>query len=76
MGTVPEFHELLASLGVQDGLHRFFDGLSTPLRPSLGLAHQDFVGHLRDALILAHGALSSLREPFACTEDLAHLQED
>jgi hypothetical protein len=27
VGTVPEFHELLAGLGVQDGLHRFFDGL-------------------------------------------------
>ena len=28
--TVPEFRELLASLGVQNGLHRFFDGLPTP----------------------------------------------
>src|SRR5215218_10398925 len=57
VGTVPEFQELLAGLGVQNGLHRFFDGLPTPLRPGLGLAHQDLVGHLRDALILAHGAL-------------------
>src|SRR3954468_3397675 len=68
--AVPEFHELLASLGVQNGLHRFFDGLPTPLRPGLGLAHQYFIGHLRDALILAHGALSSLplRKPFAWGE--------
>src|SRR5215211_2105912 len=37
VGTVPEFPELLAGLGVQNGLHRFFDGLTTPVRPSLGL---------------------------------------
>jgi hypothetical protein len=30
--------------------------------------HQDFIGHLRDALVLAHGALSSLRKPFAWGE--------
>ena len=55
--TVPEFYELLARLGIQNGLHRFFDGLPTPLSSGLGLAHQDFVGHLRDALILAQGTL-------------------
>jgi hypothetical protein len=47
---------LRACLGVQNGLHRFFDGLTTPVRPDLRLAHQDFVRHLGNALILAHGA--------------------
>jgi hypothetical protein len=56
VGAVSEFAELLAGLGVQNGLHRFFDGLTTPVRPDLRLAHQDFVRHLGEALILAHGA--------------------
>src|SRR5829696_9013809 len=56
-GDVPEFPELRAGLGVQKGLHRFFDGLPGPLRSGLGLAHQDLVGHLLDAWIFAHGAL-------------------
>jgi hypothetical protein len=43
VGAVPEFHELLAGLGSQNGLHRFFDGLATPLRSDLRLAHQAFV---------------------------------
>src|SRR3954469_14019396 len=35
VGAVPEFPELRACLGVQNGLHRFFDGLTTPVRPDL-----------------------------------------
>ena len=35
VGAVPEFPELRAGLGVQNGLHRFFDGLTTPVRPDL-----------------------------------------
>src|SRR5215216_2426542 len=62
VGDVPEFPELRAGLGVQNGLQRFFDGLTTPVRPSLRLAHQDLVGHLLDALIFAHGALLFLAE--------------
>ena len=57
VGSVPEFPELRAGLGVQHGLHRFFDGLPAPLRPSLRLAHQDLACHLLDASIFAHGAL-------------------
>jgi hypothetical protein len=56
VGAVSELLELLAGLGVQNGLHRFFDRLTTLVRPDLRLAHQDFVGHLGEALILAHGA--------------------
>src|SRR5215204_7217669 len=37
VGAVSEFLELLAGLGVQNGLHRFFDGLTTPLSPDLRL---------------------------------------
>src|SRR5215211_3088899 len=61
-GNVPEFPELGACLGVQYGLHRFFDGLPGPGRPYFRLAHQDFVGHLLDASIVAHGALPFLAE--------------
>jgi hypothetical protein len=61
-GNVPEFPELRACLGVQDGLQRFFDGLPTPVRPGLRLAHQDLVGHLLDASIFAHGFLLFLAE--------------
>jgi hypothetical protein len=35
VGAVPEFPELRACLCVQYGLHRFFDGLTTPVRPDL-----------------------------------------
>jgi hypothetical protein len=56
VGAVPQFLELLAGLCVQNGLHRFFDGLTTPVRPDLRLAQQDLVGHLPDASIFAHGA--------------------
>ena len=56
VGTVSEFLELLAGLRVHNGLHRFLYGLTTQLRPDLCLAHQDFVRHLGEALILAHGA--------------------
>jgi hypothetical protein len=56
LGVVSEVPELLAGLGFEDGIHRFFDGLATSVCPGLRLAHQDFVRHLADALIFAHGA--------------------
>ncbi len=62
VGDLPEFFELRASLGVQYGLQRFFDGFPTPVRPGLRLAHQDLVGHLLDASIFAQGALLFLAE--------------
>src|SRR5215211_1552088 len=62
VGNVPEFPELRAGLGVQNGLHRFFDGLPGSVRPGLRLAHQDLVGHLLDASIVAHGARLFLAE--------------
>src|SRR5215203_7062138 len=62
VGNVPEFPELGACLGVQNGLQRFFHGLPTPVRPYLRLAHQDLVSHLLDASIFAHGALLFLAE--------------
>src|SRR5215204_2272532 len=62
VGDVPEFPELRTGLGVQNGLQRFFGALTTPVRPSLRLAHQDLVGHLLDASIVAHGALLFLAE--------------
>src|SRR5215203_5597410 len=62
VGSVREFPELGACLGVQNSLHRFFDGLPGPGRPDLRLAHQDVVGHLLDASIFAHGALLFLAE--------------
>ena len=61
-GSVPEFPELRACLGVHNGLQRFFDGLPGPVRPSLRLAHQDLACHLLDASIFAHGALLFLAE--------------
>src|SRR5215210_4627623 len=61
---VPEFPQLLARLGAQDGLHRLFDGLTAPIGPGLRLAHQDLVGHLGDGLIVAHRALPFLAETF------------
>jgi len=62
VGNVPEFPELRAGLCVQYGLQRFFDGLPTPGSPVLRLAHQDLVGHLFDASIVAHGSLLFLAE--------------
>ncbi len=63
-GNVPEFPELRAGFCVQNGLHRFFDRLTTPVRPGLRLAHQDLVGHLVDASIFAHCALLFLAATF------------
>jgi hypothetical protein len=34
----------------------------SPVRPGLRLAHQDLVGHLLDASIVAHGALLFLAQ--------------
>jgi hypothetical protein len=69
VGSVSDFLELLAGVGVQNGLHRFFYGLPGPLRPYLRLAHQDLVGHLLDASIVAHGALLFLAETLTRGED-------
>jgi hypothetical protein len=56
VGAIPEVPQLLAGLGLKDGLHRLFDRHTPPVGPALRLAHQDFVRHLGDALILAHDA--------------------
>ena len=66
VGNVPE---LCAGFGVKYGLQRFFDGLTTPVRPDLRLAHQDLVGHLLDAAIVAHGTLLFLAETLTQGED-------
>jgi hypothetical protein len=55
---------LLSSLGVEDGLHRLFNGLTAPIGSGLGLAHQDLIGHLGNGLIVAHCALPFLAETF------------
>ncbi len=55
-------YDLNNSERYQYGLQRFFYGLTTPVRPSLRLAHQDLVGHLLNASIFAHGALPFLAE--------------
>src|SRR5215213_7286119 len=66
VGSVPELPELRSGLCFQYGLKRFFDGLTTPVRPCLRLAHQDLACHLLDASIIVHGVLlfssASLRE--------------
>ncbi len=54
VGTIPELLELLACLGVEDGLHRRFDGLPALIGLGLSLAHQDLVGHLGDGLVFVH----------------------
>ena len=64
VGDVPEFAELRAGLGVQNGLHRFFNGLPGALCPGLRLTHQDLVSHLVDASIFTQVVLSSsMRKP-------------
>ena len=60
VGPVPEIPESFAGLRVQDGLHRFFDGLTAPVRSSLSLARQDLVRHLRDRLLRLQGVLLPL----------------
>src|SRR5215212_508985 len=57
MLTVCQTLKLSACFGIRDGLVCIFKGAPAPMRQGLRLAHEDFLCHLRDALILLHAVL-------------------